>query len=300
MFFQATVGHLNLNLKKAVALGIDPVTAIRMVTINTAQYFGFKDLGALAPGYQADIVVLDDLTGFNPHRVYKRGTLVARDGKPVKDWPVENFPVMTSMDVSLPDRPFEIKARGDTVKVIATVPGQIITRKMMAKPKIEQELAVADTENDILKIAVVERHTGSGNIGLGFVHGFGLARGALASSVAHDSHNIIVIGTNDRDMEVAVREIMQMGGGLSVAEGGKITASVPLPVAGLMSVSDAETVTGQVLKLKKAAAELGCKLTEPFMAMSFLTLPVIPDIKITDKGLVDVNRFKFIPLFGKE
>ncbi len=292
-------GHLNLNLKKAVELGLDPVTAVKMVTINPAQYFGLRDVGAIAPGYQADIVVLEDLTGFKPHRVYKKGVVVARVGKPEKEWPVENFPVMTSMNVSLPDRPFEIRAREDTVKVIEIVPGQIVTRKMYAKSRVKDDLAVADTAKDILKIAVVERHTGLGNIGLGFVHGFGLTRGAIASSVAHDSHNIIVIGTDDADMEAAVREIIKMGGGISVADQGMITASLPLPVAGLMSGSDPEAVVEQMLELKKAAAQLGCKLEEPFMVMSFLSLPVIPELKLTDKGLVDVNRFKFVPLFGK-
>jgi len=293
-------GHLNLSLAKAVGLGLDPLTAIRMVTVNPACYFGLRDLGAIAPGYQADIVVLDNLTGFKPVQVYKKGQLVARDGKPVREWPTENFPVMTTMDVELPAKPFVIKARGEKVKVIGVIPGQIITRKEIAKPKIEEGLAVADIENDLLKVAVVERYTGSGNIGLGFVRGFGLVKGAMASSVAHDSHNIIVVGADDRDMEIAVREIINMGGGLAVAEDGRVSARMPLPVAGLISVDNARVVAAQTEEVKKAARALGCKLAEPFMAMSFLSLPVIPDLKITDKGLVDVGKFKFTPLFGEE
>ncbi len=293
-------GHLNLALQKAVQLGLKPLLAIRMVTINPAVYFGLRNLGAIAPGYQADLVVLNDLAEFKPFRVYKKGELVAQGGEPVKDWPVEKFPVMTKMNVSLPEKPFSIKARLEKVKVIDLIPGQIITRKIVVRPKVEDGYAIPDLENDILKIAVVERHTGSGNVGLGFVRGFGLKRGALASSVAHDSHNIIVIGTRDADLETAVREIVNVGGGLAVVDEGRVTARLPLPVAGLMSVDDAEAVVRQIDELKKAAGALGCKLAEPFMAMSFLSLSVIPDLKITDKGLVDVNRFKFTPLFEED
>ncbi len=293
-------GHLNLALKKAVELGLDPLSAVRMVTINPAVYFGLRNLGAVAPGYQADLVIMDDLTEFKPFRVYKKGELVAQAGKPAKDWPLENFPVMTKMNVSLPAEPFSIKARSAKVRAIRIIQGQIITREEIAGPKIEDGYAVSDTANDMLKAAVVERYTGSGNIGLGFVRGFGLLRGALASSVAHDSHNIIAVGADDGDMEAAVREIINMGGGLAVAGGGRVRARLPLPVAGLMSVDDAQTVAIQIEELKRAAGELGCKLAEPFMAMSFLSLPVIPDLKITDKGLVDVNRFIFTPLFKED
>ncbi|PKM81836.1 MAG: adenine deaminase [Firmicutes bacterium HGW-Firmicutes-14] len=293
-------GHLNLTLKKAVALGLDPVTALRMVTINPAQYFGFRTAGALGPGYQADVVVLDDLTEFKPYRVYKKGTVVAREGIPVKDWPLKNFPVMTSMNVTLPEEPFKIKARKDNVKVIGIIPGQIVTRNLSETPKIIDGNAVSDIDKDLLKVAVVERHTGSGNVGLGFVHGFGLKKGALASSVAHDSHNIIVVGTDDHDMEKAVQEIINMGGGLTVVGEGRVLARLPLPVAGLMSADEVNTVLKGINELKKEARALGCILDEPFMALSFLSLPVIPDLKLTDKGLVDVGKFKFVPLFGKD
>ncbi len=204
------------------------------------------------------------------------------------------------MKVILPKNPFRIKARGHIMKVIGVVPGQIITREISAVPRVEGGEAVADVENDILKIAVVERHRGTGNVGLGFVHGFGLKMGALASSVAHDSHNIIAVGVSDADMETAVREVITMGGGLAVADGGRVTSRLPLPVAGLMSDSEIQAVADRNRELKNAVAQLGCLLTEPFMAMSFLSLPVIPDLKITDRGLVDVTRFKFTPLFGDE
>jgi adenine deaminase len=293
-------GHLNNSLKKAIKLGLDPITAIRMATLNPAVYFGLRNLGAVAPGYQADIVVLDDLVSFLPYRVYKKGELAAEKGKLVKDLPTENFPVMTSMNAVLTEKPFQIKARKDKARVIEVIPGQIITRKVINNIKLENGFVVSDPENDILKVAVIERHTGSGNISIGLVKGFNLTGGALASSVAHDSHNIIVVGANDTDMERAVIEVISMGGGLAVAEEGKIVASLALPVAGLMSDSNLEYVVNLIHELNDAAFRLGCKLGEPFMMMSFLSLPVVPELRITDKGLVDVNKFKFVPLFGED
>lgn len=292
-------GHLNTTLRKAVELGMDPVTAVRLVTINPARYFNLRHLGAVAPGYQADLVVVDDLKQFNPYLVLKKGIIKVQAGEPMEELPAENFPVMTSMDVNLPENPFRIEAAGHRVKCIGLVPGQILTRKLSASPKIIDGFAETDIEHDILKIAVVERHQGSGNIGLGFVNGFGLIDGALASSVAHDSHNIIVVGTNDRDMETALEEIINMGGGLAVAAGEQVS-SISLPVAGLMSDGSAAEVAAALQGLKAAAAQLGCKLADPFMVMSFMSLPVIPELKITDKGLVDVNAFEFIPLFEEE
>ncbi len=290
-------GHINLLLRKAVASGLDAVTALRMVTLNPASYFRLDGYGAVAPGYRADMVVIDSLTEFNPLMVFKDGRLVAQNGQPAAPWPPVSFPVMTSMDVKLPDKLFLIKAESKQARVIGINPGQLFTDSLIRSPGVADGYAVSDTVDDILKIAVVERHRGTGNIGVGFVHGFGLKRGAIASSVAHDSHNIIVIGTTDTDMEAAVREVIKFGGGLAAASDGRILAGLPLPVGGLMAEGDAREVAQKYAGLKKAAKELGCSLDEPFMAMSFLALPVIPEIKITDKGLVDVKKFGFVPLF---
>ncbi len=290
-------GHINLLLKKAVAAGLDPVTALRMVTLNPAEYFRLEKQGAVAPGYRADLVVLDSLTDFYPLMVFKDGLLAAENGQPASPWPGVNFPVMTAMDVKLEDNPFKIRAEGDQVRVIGLVPGQLFTGSLTKSPLVVDGYAVSDTLNDILKIAVIERHQGSGNVGLGFVQGLGLQRGAIASSVAHDSHNIIVVGCNDADMEAAAREVINFGGGMAVASEGRVTAGLPLPVAGLMADGDAREVSLKISELKKAASNLGCSLDEPFMAMSFLALPVIPELKITDKGLVDVNKFDFVSLF---
>ena len=293
-------GHLNTTLRKAVQLGMDPVTAVRLVTINPARYFNLRGMGAIAPGYQADLVAVDDLTQFKPYLVLKKGIIKVQAGVPAEEPPAENFPVMTSMNVNLPEKPFQIKAAGQRVKCIGLVPGQIVTRKLSACPKFINGFAEPDIEQDILKIAVVERHQGSGNIGLGFVRGFGLTSGALASSVAHDSHNIIVIGTNDRDMERALQEIINMGGGLAVVAGEQVSG-ISLPVAGLMSDGSAAEVAAALQGLKTAAAQqLGCPLADPFMALSFMSLPVIPELKITDQGLVDVNAFQFTPLFEED
>ena len=293
-------GHLNTTLRKAVRLGMDPVTAVRLVTINPARYFNLRRLGAIAPGYQADLVAVDDLKQFNPYLVLKKGIIIAQAGALVIEPPKENFPVVTTMNVKLRENPFQIKAAGSRVKCIGLVWGQIVTTKMSVSPRIVNDFAVQDIERDLLKIAVVERHHGTGNIGLGFVNGFGLNGGALASSVAHDSHNIIVVGTNDRDMEKAAQEIINMGGGMAVVDGEQLIAGISLPVAGLMSDCSAGEVASTLQGLKKAAADLGCKLTDPFMVMSFISLPVIPELKITDKGLVDVNTFEFTSLFEED
>ncbi|WP_418792440.1 adenine deaminase [Phosphitispora sp. TUW77] len=290
-------GHINLLLKKAVKAGIDPVTAVRMVTLNPATYFRLEQLGAVAPGYRADIVVLDSLNNFHPLMVFKDGRLVAENGQPAEPWPEINFPVITSMNVKLRENPFLIRPEGDKVRVIGVVPGQIFTRSLILSPRLVDNYALSDISRDILKIAVIERHQGTGNVGLGFVQGMGLKRGAIASSVAHDSHNIIVIGSNDADMELAVREVIAYGGGMAVALEGRVTAGLPLPVAGLMAEGNLCDVSLKLSELKKAVGELGCNLEAPFMAMSFLALPVIPELKLTDKGLVDVNKFGFVSLF---
>ena len=293
-------GHIDHMIKMAVREGLDPVSAIRMATINTAQYFGLTDLGAIAPGYVADLVVVDSLKRFNVKAVFKNGRLVARDGEMVIPRPrMPEFTLRSSINIKwLTPEDFDIPAKRKRVKVINLVPDQIITRASVETAKVVEGKVEADPERDLLKVAVVERHRASDNIGLGIVRGFGLKKGAIASSVAHDSHNIVVVGTSSEDMLAAVVEISKMKGGLSVVRGGEPLAGLPLPVAGLMSEGTLPEVVEGLEVVRKAARRLGSKLDDPFMAMSFLALPVIPELKLTDKGLVDVNEFKLTSLFA--
>jgi len=292
-------GHMNFVIRKAISLGLNPITAIQMATINTARYFGLKDRGGIGPGMRADLVVLDNLLDFRVKMVFRGGQLAAQDGAllPQTQKPKE-VPLRSSMNINWQGTgDLRLPAVGKRAKVIGLIPNQIVTDNLLEEVKIEGGLAVSDVEHDILKIAVIERHLASGNVGLGFVRGFHLQRGALGSSVAHDSHNLMVVGTNDEDMLATAHEIERMRGGLAVVEGGRVLASLPLAIAGLMSDRPFEEVNEHLEALLDAAHELGSPLHDPFMAMSFLALPVIPSLKITDKGLVDVTQFKLVPLF---
>lgn len=293
-------GHMDHILRKAVSLGLDAITAIQMATINTASYFRLDDLGAVAPGFQADLVVLEDLKAFRVLKVFKAGRLVAEEGRLLPGWEEsQDLRLPPSMNVKgLGPERLSIKAEGDWIKVIELIPGQILNRLRIEKAKVERGVAVPDPDRDLLKLTVIERHRATGNVGLGFAKGFGLKRGALGSSFAHDSHNIIAVGTDDQELAAAVSEVERMGGGLVVVAGGTGLASLPLPLAGLMSDRPLAEVTKAVLALREAAKGLGCVLDDPFMALSFLALPVIPELRLTDQGLVDVRRSRFVPLFG--
>jgi len=292
-------GHMNFVIRKAIGLGLDPVTAIQMATINTARYFGLKDKGAIGPGLRADLVVLDNLTDFRIQMVFRGGELVAQQGVLLP--PAQKPKVVTlrsSMNIDWQGRQdLRLPAQGRRAKVIGLEPNSIVTDSLVEDLKVEDGLAVADVERDILKIAVFERHLASGNVGLGFVKGFQLKRGALSSSVAHDSHNLMVVGTNDADMLRAAHEVEGMRGGLVVVEDGRVLAKLPLPIAGLMSERPFEQVNAQLREVLNAARSLGSTLHDPFMALSFMALPVIPALKITDRGLVDVTQFRLVPLF---
>jgi adenine deaminase len=292
-------GHVDHMVKMAIREGLDPVSAVRLATINTAQYFRLKDLGAIAPGYVADLVIVDSLKRFNVRRVFKSGELVAEDGEMVARAPRTVEPTLrSSINIKwLAPSDFDIPAKGKRVRVINLVPDQIITKATIETMKADGGLLRADTERDLLPLAVVERHHASDNIGKGIVRGFGLKRGAIASSVCHDSHNIIVVGTSSKDMMAAVVEISKMKGGLSVVRDGELVAGLPLPIAGLMSEETLPEVVAGLDNVRRAARRLGSKLDDPFMAMSFLALPVIPELKLTDKGLVDVKEFAFTDLF---
>ena len=289
-------GDIDAVVRKAIHRGLDPVRAIQMATINTAEYFRLDRLGAIAPGYFANLIVLDDLLNLQINTVFYRGRLVAREGKPLFPFPQPGDSGVTN---TVNIKPFPIEALRLTASekdmpVIEVVPGQIITRQKREKVKIVEGVILPDTDRDILKLVVVERHKATGNIGLGLVSGFGLQKGALASSIAHDSHNIIVVGTNDEDIFTAVKEIERLQGGLVVTANGKVLASLSLPIAGLLSDEPLEIVVGKLEKMEQTAKDLGATLPSPFATLSFLALPVIPELRLTDLGLVDVNAFKLV------
>ena len=289
-------GDIDAVIRKAVRLGLEPVRALQMATINAAEYFRLERLGAVAPGYLANLIVLSDLSDLRVDSVYYHGRLVAREGKPL-------FPAgrrgtgglnNTVRIKPLSTEALKLAGSGDTAYVIEIVPGQIITRKRLEKVTVRDGLVVPDIDRDILKLVVVERHRATGNVGVGLVTGFGLKRGALASSIAHDSHNIVAVGTSDEDILSAVHEIERLQGGLVVVDGGGIIASLPLPVAGLLSNKPLEDVVAGLENVEQAAAGLGTRLSSPFATLSFVALPVIPELRLTDLGLVDVNEFRLI------
>jgi adenine deaminase len=291
-------GHVDAAVRKAIAKGLDPVTAIQMATLNPAEYFRLDRVGAVAPGRLANLLVVSDLEALTIDAVYVEGREVSAGGRLVEDLPKPApIAVPPSMLVDLERLDFTIPAAGERVRVIEVIPDQVVTGEQIQTPTVVDGQVVADPHRDLLKIAVVERHTGSGNIGLGLVTGFGLQKGALASSVAHDSHNIIVVGASDADMAAAVSAVVNLGGGFAAVADRQVKATVPLSIAGLMSDAPMETVRRQLDAIIQVAHELGATLTDPFMALGFSALPVIPKLKITDKGLVDVERFNVVSLF---
>lgn len=295
-------GHLDHLLRQAVSLGLDPLSAITMVTLNPACYFGLTDRGGPAPGLKADLVVLQDLKDFRVEKVWKDGRLVAEDGHLAPDvqLPVYPAPFVPLKVAALEPGVFSPRVTGDLVKVIGLIPGQLLTEKLVLPPPVQDGCLVTDVERDLVKLAVVERHHGSGRVGLGLVKGFGIKKGALASTVAHDSHNLLVLGVSDKDMLAAVRHLVELGGGLAVVSEGEVLADLPLPVAGLLSPASLEEVAQAHGRLREAYRSLGGILADPFMTLSFLSLEVIPALKLTDLGLVDVNRFQLVSLFGED
>ena len=291
-------GHVDAVIRKAVAKGLDPVRAIRMGTINPADYFGIKDAGAIAPGRKANLVVFSDLADVRAEQVFYLGHPVAEHGRLLagvqRPAPVA---VPPSMNLDPTHLDFSIASVGKRMRVIRAIADQVVTRCEIMDVTEKEGLAVADVARDVIKMAVVDRYTGEARTGKGFVTGLGLKRGAIASSVAHDSHNIIVAGRSDRDMQAALTAVVEMGGGFAVVNNDTVLATLPLPVAGLMSDQPVETVRQQMDGMITAAKSLGTGLSDPFMTLGFLALPVIPDLKLTDKGLVDVTRFEVVPLF---
>jgi adenine deaminase len=291
-------GGIDYLVRRAIRQGIDPVTAIQIATINPANYYDLHDRGAITPGRRADLVVLDNLRNVTTKLVLRGGVVVAQDGQLLPyAKSAREVRVRGSMNVNWDKVSFRIEAQGRRANIIGVIPDQIVTEHLIEELTIENGEAVQDPGLDLLKIAVIDRHANTGAHTVGFVKGIGLRQGAIASSIAHDHHNLVVIGADDGSMMTAARAVAKSGGGLSVAHKQTLLAQLPLPIAGLMSDQPIETVRAQMDEVLKAAHNLGAILHDPFMAMSFLALAVIPELKITDQGLVDVVKFQKVPLF---
>jgi adenine deaminase len=285
-------GHLNGMVREAVASGVSPEDAVVLASYNPAQWHRLWRLGAIAPGFTADLLVLPDLVRFEPEIVLKAGKPVGEISRPeVPEWVKHSVRIepVTSDD-------FRIPWSGGAGRVIGLVPDQVVTELLMLELTTSGGVAVADAAEDLVKIAVVERHLGTGRIGLGYLRGSGLQHGALASTVSHDAHNIIVVGVSDEDMALAVTRLADLGGGIVAVEDGRIQAELALPVAGLLADAPLEEVIEKSLACNDAARALGWSGATPFLTLSFLGLSVIPSLKITDRGLVDVDRFELVPL----
>lgn len=292
------LGHLDQMCRLAVAHGVSPENALVLASLHPAQCHGLNDVGAVAPGYKADFLLLTDVTDFGVEKVFKDGRLVASDGA-AEPFPRVEVPAAVRNTVSpgsVSAADFAIPSSGSDVRVIEIIPEQLLTHLRVEAPLVENELAVADPSRDLAKIAVVERHRTTGRIGLGFVSGFGLRRGAFASTVAHDAHNIVIVGVDDADMATCAHRLVALQGGLVAAEAGAVVAELALPVAGLLSDQPFESVVSDLERLEGCLAGLGVTPASPFMTLSFLALSVIPALKITDRGLIDVDEFKVVPL----
>ncbi len=288
----AEEGHVNSIVRRAVELGLPPEDALVMATLNPCLWHGLTELGAVAPGYRADLLLLPDLERFEPDLVLKAGEPVGEIARvEVPEW------VKATVNIEpVAVNDFRIPWEGGPARVIGLVEGQIVTDALEEELRVESGSAVADPERDLLKIAVVERHLRTGRIGLGFVRGFGLRRGAMASTIAHDAHNIVVVGADEGDMARAVQRMAEIGGGIVVVESRGVRAELPLPIAGLLSDAPLAEVVEGSRACVEAARELGCSYPSPFQTMAFLALSVIPKLKITDRGLVDVDRFELVSL----
>ncbi len=292
-----TEGHIDHAVRVAIKGGIPPITALQIATINTARHYRLQNLGAIAPRYWADFIVFDDLKSFRVRQTYKKGVLVAENGKYLAKNPAHVRLPRSTMNLRYKPTDFAVKAARGKIRVIEIVPNQIVTKERIETPKIESGHVVADTGRDILKMVVVERHGATGNVGVGFVRGFKLKRGAIGSTVAHDAHNVVVAGTNDADILRVIQELEKLRGGQVAVVDGKVTAELGLPVAGLVSDKPLAEVMKRIEALNAAAHAMGCDLEAPFMTLSFLSLSPIPELKLTDQGLIDAANLKKTTLF---
>ena len=284
-------GHINQMIRVAVAEGVSPEDAMVMATINPATYHRLWHLGAIAPGYQADILILDDLRSFQPRQVLKRGAPPQFQKLEVPEW-VKQTVNMAPVDAAS----FRVAAGPTKIRVIGVIPDQLLTTSDSVEPCVKDGQLIADTARDLVKIAVIERHHASGRIGVGFARNVGLKRGAFASTVAHDAHNVVVLGVDDQDMAACAARLAEIGGGIVIADGGGVVEELPLPVAGLMSDRPLVEVHERLRSMDSRLKAMGVTVSSPFMTLSFLALSVIPELKITDRGLVDVGRFELVPL----
>jgi adenine deaminase len=299
------VGHMNHVVRRAIEEGLDPVRAIQMATINVGEYFHLgHDLGGISPGKCADIIFVEDLKEMRVDKVLVDGAVVAEEGRMLVEWPRFDYPASARESVRLlaplSAADFSVGARSGawsvTVRVMEVSEGEVVTKHLQVERPVVDGLVSASVEDDLAKVASVERHSGIAQIGLGFVRGFHLKAGAVASTIAHDSHNLLIVGTNDADMAFAGNTLAKAGGGMVAVRDGAVLALVPLPIAGLMSQEPVEVVNEQVQSLAGAWRELGCDLESPFMTMSILALPVIPELRITNRGLVDTVEFSLVDL----
>ncbi len=295
-------GHLDHSVRKAVAHGVAPITAIQMATINTARHYRLKNHGAIAPRYWADFIVVDDLEAMTVRQVYKKGELVAENGRYIGNLPNETPQPRSTMNLRYQSpADLQVRAKGQSrIRVIEIIPRQIVTKETIEPAVVIDGEVQTDPSRDILKLVVVERHRATGNVGVGFVRGFGLRMGALGSTVAHDAHNVVVVGTDDDEIVAAIEALKEMRGGQVAVSGGKIKAALPLPIAGLVSDRSLEDVIEKISALNAAAESMGCKLEAPFMALSFLSLSPIPALKLTDQGLVDAVNMKLTSVIVDE
>lgn len=293
-------GHIDHCVRKVIVAGIAPMTAFQIATINTARHYRLRNFGAIAPRYWADFVVFDDLKNFTARQVYKKGVLMAENGKYLATSPEATPLPRSTMNVRYDAvKDFMVKANGAAkIKVIKIIPDQIVTKQLIEAPKVENGEIVSDTARDILKLVVVERHRATGNVGVGFVRGFKLKNGALASSVAHDAHNVVVVGTNDTDILSAILQLEKLQGGLVAVADGEVKAELGLPIAGLVSDKPLDEVIQHMAGLNAAAHALGTDLAAPFMMLSFLSLSPIPELRLTDQGLIDSVYLRHTNLFA--
>ena len=291
-------GHIDHCVRKSIRFGVPPVTAIQIATISTARHYRLRNFGAIAPRYWADFIVFDSWKKFSVRQTYKKGVLVAEAGKFLGKSPAATPLPRSTMNLRYQPGNFAVQADGrKKTRIIEIVPGQIVTREIIASPKIAGGEVSADPARDILKLVVVERHRATGNVGVGFVRGFQLTRGALGSTVAHDAHNVVVAGTNDADILFAIKQLERLQGGQIVVADGRVKAELPLPIAGLVSDRPLGEAVRRMDGLNRAARSLGCRLDSPFMTLSFLSLSPIPALKLTDQGLIDAEKLQKTSLF---
>ena len=296
--YLSEVGHMDAKVKIMINEGLDPLIALRLVTLSPAEYFRLWDRGAVAPGRRADFALIDSLEKFNVLQVWKDGRQVVRDGELVKK--SNNNIAMPNINIKItPPQPHQIKvkASGSLINVIGVSQGEVITKTLLKAPLVDNGFVISDTQNDIVKIVVMERHRNTGRLAVGFVNGLGIKRGAIASSVAHDAHNFVAAGVSDAAIINAITELCKTGGGFTVAEDNKILGTLPLPIGGLMTNLSAHETADALAELEIRAGELGVKISHPFMALSFLCLSVIPELRITDQGYVDITKGGIQPLF---